>query len=66
MNKYKAKIQYNKATMETPWCLVGGVREVFANNEDEARQAIVNEAKFLGRYDVEITELELVNLNNTE
>ena len=61
VNKYKAKVKYNEGIMESPWCTVEGEREVFAHNIDKARQAIVTEANFLGRYDVEIIEItELV------
>jgi len=61
MNKYKAKIQYNKAIMESPWCTVEGDREVFANNEDEARQIIINQAEFHDLESFEITEIYLTD-----
>jgi hypothetical protein len=57
MRTYYAAVEYYKATMETPWCLVVGERKVVANSEDEAKQAIVREAKMRGIDNISVTKI---------
>lgn len=63
MNSYYAKIHYYKATMEYPWCLVEGERNVMADTEEEARQEIIKDAEFRSIDCIQITELKLVKGN---
>ena len=58
MNTYKVEYEYYKVTMETPWCLVSGESEVVAATEDEARQALVSDAKMRGIDSLSITKLD--------
>jgi len=57
MIEYHAEIEYYQATMDTPWCLVTGERDVVANSEDEAKQAIVHEAKMRGIDNIAVTKI---------